>query len=164
MRREKSKAKRRQNEEREEQYVSVRFEGNESKKWDGKEVEIPGKTVVRLAEEGLEKAEVHWQGKRGKAKGKIWKCIVLPAEESQETADAVDSPATAPRRATRGKLGLERELATLERQRTARKLSEVAPDQQVDPSTLTLPATSSGAAIQSGEAKGKGKGKQSKPK
>ena len=36
----------------------------------GWEVEVPGKTVVRLGEwtgEGLERAEVHWPGKGGKA-------------------------------------------------------------------------------------------------
>lgn len=28
---------------------------------------------------GLEEAEVHWPGK-GKSKGKIWKCMLLPEE------------------------------------------------------------------------------------
>ena len=46
-------------------YVAVRFENNSSK-WDGKEAEVPGRTVVRLGrrgEDGLEKAEVSWPGK-----------------------------------------------------------------------------------------------------
>ena len=51
-------------------YISVRFEDNHSKRWDGKEVEVPGKTVVRLGEwtaEGLERGQVHWPGKGGKS-------------------------------------------------------------------------------------------------
>ena len=39
---------------------AVRFEGNGSKRWDGREYEVPGRTVVRLGrltEEGLEEAE-----------------------------------------------------------------------------------------------------------
>lgn len=50
-------------------YVSVKFNGNSSKKLDGKEVKVPGKMVIKLGEltaEGLEKAEVHWPGKGGK--------------------------------------------------------------------------------------------------
>ena len=49
--------------------MGVRFEGNGAKKWDGKETEVPAKTLVSLGEytaEGLEKAEVHWPGKGGK--------------------------------------------------------------------------------------------------
>ena len=62
--------------------MGVRFEGNGAKKWDGKETEVPAKTLVSLGEytaEGLEKAEVHWPGKGGKT-GKIWKCVVLPTD------------------------------------------------------------------------------------
>ena len=70
------------------EYVGMRFEGNGSKKWDGKEVEVARKTVVRLAEwteEGLERAEVHWLGKGEKAnKGKVWKCVVLLPESQSE--------------------------------------------------------------------------------
>ena len=189
-------------EERELEYVGVRFEGNGSKKWDGKEVEVAGKTVVRLVEwteEGLERAKVHWPGKGGKAnKGKGWKCVVLlpesqseaEVESAEETADAAPgstsptSAATAApkRRASCGKFELEWELAALERQRTARELSEAAasaPDQQVNPTTsststwlvteptipqTTLPATLSGAAAQSGKGKGKPTSKtKSKP-
>ena len=60
-----------------ENYVLVRFEGNNSMRWEGKETEVPGRTVVRLGSrgvDGLEKAEVHW----GKGKGKkVWKCVML---------------------------------------------------------------------------------------
>ena len=68
-------------------YITVRFERNSSKKWDGKEVEVPGKTVVgqgRYTAEGLEEAEVHWPGK-GKSKGKIWRCVVLKRGEMTES-------------------------------------------------------------------------------
>ena len=67
----KSKAEQRKAEQRRRakeggmEYVGVRFEGNGSKKWDGKETEVPAKTLVSLGEytvEGLEKAEVHWEG------------------------------------------------------------------------------------------------------
>lgn len=49
-----------------EEYISVRLEANGSKKWVGKEVEVPGKTVVRLGEwmeEGLKQAHGNWLGK-----------------------------------------------------------------------------------------------------
>ena len=55
-------------------YISVRFEDNHSKRWDGKEVEVPGKTVVRLGEltaEGLERAQVHRPGQGGNPEGKF---------------------------------------------------------------------------------------------
>ena len=101
-------------------YVAVRFEGNGSKKWDGREYEVPEKTVVRQGRwtgDGLEEAEVHWPGKGGKAKGgKIWKCVILPLEteeerttevnrESEEGSAATD---TQPKRAaSRGRWKLE---------------------------------------------------------
>ena len=86
------------------EYICVQFEANASKKWDGREVEVPGKTVVRLGEwtvEGLEKVEVYWPGKGGKTKGKVWNCVVLPPDleevETGETANnsAETAPATA---------------------------------------------------------------------
>ena len=60
-----------------------------STRWDGKETEVPGRTVVRLGSrgvDGLEKAEVHW----GKGKGKkVWKCVMLEGgEEEEEAAEA----------------------------------------------------------------------------
>ena len=64
------------------EYVRVRFEGNGSMKWDGKEVDVPGETVVRLEEwkkEGLEQAHVNWPGK-GRFRGKTWNCLLLPAD------------------------------------------------------------------------------------
>ena len=72
-----------------ENYVLVRFEGNNSTRWDGKETEVLGRTVVRLGRrgvDGLEKAEVHW----GKGKGKkVWKCVMLEGgEEEEEAAEA----------------------------------------------------------------------------
>ena len=39
--------------------------------------------MVRLGEwtvDGLERAQVHWSGKGGKSKGKIWNCVVLTPE------------------------------------------------------------------------------------
>ena len=36
--------------EKEVGYICVRFVGNGSKRWDGREVEVPRKTVVRLGE------------------------------------------------------------------------------------------------------------------
>ena len=73
----------------------MRFENNQSAKWDGKEAEVPGRTVVRLGwrgKDGLEKAEVHWPGKgRGKAgKVKVWRCVVLEGEEEEGQATAED--------------------------------------------------------------------------
>ena len=59
----------------EDSYTTVRFVGNNSKKWDGKETEVPAKTVMALGRktaEGLEEAEVHWPGK-GKATAKVWR-------------------------------------------------------------------------------------------
>ena len=76
-------------------YISVRFEDNDSKRWDGKEVEVPEKTVVRLGEctvEGLERAQVHWPGKGGKSGGKIWNCVVLPPVSSDPEADDETAP------------------------------------------------------------------------
>ena len=64
------------------QYVAVKFENNHSVKWDGKESEVPVRTVVRLGwrgADGLERAEVHWPGK-GKGKPRVWRCAVLEAE------------------------------------------------------------------------------------
>ena len=78
-----------------EEYVSVRFAGNGSKRWDEKEIEVPSKTVVRLGRwtaEGLEEAEVHWPGK-GKSKGKIWKCVMLPGD-SEIPVPPAKRPAT----------------------------------------------------------------------
>lgn len=49
------------------EYIGVRFKGDGTKKWDSKEVEFPGRTVVMLrewTEERPERAEVHWPGKR----------------------------------------------------------------------------------------------------
>ena len=68
-------------------YVAVRFENNNSSKWDGKEAEVPGRTVVRLGrrgEDGLEKAEVSWPGKGKTGKAKVWRCVVLEGEEEEE--------------------------------------------------------------------------------
>ena len=73
-------------------YVGVRFVGNGSRKWDGKETDVPEYTVVKLGkrgEDGLEEAEVHWPGK-GKGKGKVWKCVVL---EERTEAEEVAAPA-----------------------------------------------------------------------
>ena len=60
-----------------------------STRWDGKETEVPGRTVVRLGSrgvDGLEKAEVHWG--KGKRK-KVWKCVMLEGgEEEEEAAEA----------------------------------------------------------------------------
>ena len=60
----------------------VRFEGNASKRWDGRETEVPSRTVVRSGRrgaDGSEIAEVHWPGKGGKGK-KVWCCVVLEGE------------------------------------------------------------------------------------
>ena len=57
----------------------VRFENNNSKRWDGKERGIPAETVVRTGKggaDGLEEAEVHWLGKGGKGTA-IWNCVIL---------------------------------------------------------------------------------------
>ena len=66
-------------------YVAVYFEGNNFTKWDGNEVEVPGRTVVRLGWRGpdrLERAEIHWpKGKVGKAN--VWWCVVLEGEEAE---------------------------------------------------------------------------------
>ena len=157
-------------------YISVRFENNASKRWDGKEVEVPRKTVVRLGEwtgEGLERAQVHWPGKGGKSKGKIWNCVVLTPDleadaaedETEETATAGSSASAAtstrPRRASRGKWKLERELIELEHQRTARELSAAAESASTaePPPTLSStstnllppPTSSSSTATQSGK-------------
>ena len=69
--------------------MPVRFEGNRSAKWDGKESEVPGRTVVRLGwrgEDGLERAEVHWPGKGKAGKVKVWRCVVLKGEEEEGQA------------------------------------------------------------------------------
>ena len=68
-------------------HVAVRFENNNSSKWDGKEAEVPGRTVVRLGRRGedrLEKAEVCWPGKGKTGKVKVWRCVVLEGEEEEE--------------------------------------------------------------------------------
>ena len=44
------------------EYIGVRFEGDGTKKWDGNEVELPGKTVVMLrewTEEGPERGRFY---------------------------------------------------------------------------------------------------------
>ena len=75
--------------EREEpEYLLVRFEGNTSKRWDGRETEVPSRTVVRSGRrgaDGSEIAEVHWPGKGGKGK-KVWCCMVLEGEEEEAAA------------------------------------------------------------------------------
>ena len=38
------------NNKKEADYTCVRFVGNGSKRWDGREVEVPGKMVLRLGE------------------------------------------------------------------------------------------------------------------
>ena len=66
----KSKQMERKN-QAEAEYLLVRFEGNSSKRWDGRETEVPSRTVVRSGRrgaDGLEVAEVHWPGKGGKGK------------------------------------------------------------------------------------------------
>ena len=95
-------------------YISVRFKDNHSKRWDGKEVEVPGKTVVRLGEwtaEGLERGQVHWPGKGGKSRGKIWKCVVLAPVTSDLEADDVTVPTTS--RPSRGKYTLVEGMETI---------------------------------------------------
>ena len=72
------------------EYLLVRFEGNASKRWDGRETEVPSRTVVRSGRrgaDGSEIAEVHWPGKGGK--GKVWCCVVLEGEGEEEEAAAV---------------------------------------------------------------------------
>ena len=114
----------------------MRFEGNGSKTWDGKEVDVPRETVVKLGEwtkEGLERAHINWAGK-GKSRGKTWNCLVLPADSESEPdgEEAVSGQAEGPttattlRKAACGKQRLERELAELERGHTARKLTAAA--------------------------------------
>ena len=69
------------------EYLLVRFEGNASKRWDGRETEVPSRTVVRSGRrgaDGSEIAEVHWPGKGGK--GKVWCCVVLEGEEEEAAA------------------------------------------------------------------------------
>ena len=72
-----------------------------STRWDGKETEVPGRTVVRLGSrgvDGLEKAEVHW----GKGKGKkVWKCVMLEGGEEEEEARSCAAPTPALAPATR---------------------------------------------------------------
>ena len=76
-------------------YISVRFEDNDSKRWDGKEVEVPQKMVVRLGEwtvEWLERAQVHWPGKGGNPEGKMELCgattsNLRPGSRRQDSSD-----------------------------------------------------------------------------
>ena len=141
-------------------YVAVRFEGNGSRKWDGREIEVPEKTVVRLGQrtaEGLEKAEVLWPGK-GKSKGKVWTCVMLPVEVDSD-ADAsppakrpaievdtagASSSATAsntgggstsitPTRPSRGKWRLEQKLREWERESAASGLTAAVEKSPVIP-------------------------------
>lgn len=66
----------------------VRFENNNSKRWDGKERLVPAETVVRTGKRGangLEQAEVHWPGKGGKGTV-IWNCVILEDTEEKSTA------------------------------------------------------------------------------
>ena len=49
--------------------ILVRYENNNSKKWDGKEKVVATETLVRTGKrgpDGLKRAEVHWLGKGGK--------------------------------------------------------------------------------------------------
>ena len=81
--------------------------------------------------DGGGRAQVHWPGKGGgggggESRGKIWNCVVLPPISSDPEADDETAPTEAPttsRRASHRKYKFERELAELERQRTARELS-----------------------------------------
>ena len=69
------------------EYLLVRFEGNASKCWDGRETEVPSRTVVRSGRreaDGSEIAKVHWPGKGGKAK--VWCYVVLAGEEEEVVA------------------------------------------------------------------------------
>ena len=111
------------------EYIAVKFEGNGSRKWDGKESEVPRKTVERLGKktgEGLEQAEVHWPGK-GKGKGKVWKCVILVIDgntvctEEQQGDIYGHTAGDTGRHATKrrlclpmGKIPLERELEEVE--------------------------------------------------
>ena len=79
-------------------YLAVCFEKNNSVKWDGKEAEVPGRTVVRLGwrgADGLERVEVHWPGK-GKGKARVWRCAVLEAEVEEETPQQPKPPPQQP--------------------------------------------------------------------
>ena len=81
-------------------YLAVRFEKNNSVKWDGKEAEVPGRTVVRLrwrGADGLERAEVHWPGK-GKEKARVWRCAVLEVEEPPQQPEPPPQQPEQPRR------------------------------------------------------------------
>ena len=70
------------------EYISICFIDNDSRRWDGKVLDVPSKTVVRTGrcnEEGMEEAKVHWPV-RGKGKGdvKIWHYVVLPETEKED--------------------------------------------------------------------------------
>ena len=71
-----------QREKAEAEYLIVRIKGNGSKRWDGRETEVPSRTVVRSGADSLVVAEVHWPGKGGKRK--VWKCAVLKGEQEEE--------------------------------------------------------------------------------
>ena len=145
-----------------EEYVSVRFAGNGSKRWDEKEIEVPSKTVVRLGRwtaEGLEEAEVHWPVK-GKSKGKIWKCVMLPGDSEipvppakrPATEDIISDITTKP--STRGKWRLERDLAELERERAARELTTASTNQaDVDSSKPSTTANKPSTTAKSSKSK-----------
>ena len=149
----------------------MQYEGNGSKKWDGREIEMPRKTAVQLGQwtaEGLEEA---WPGKGGKSKGEIWKCVLLPPvlEEAEPEENVPTTPvvggtssgkgaaATTPTRGSRGKWWLERELREIERQSAAWELTQAVEigsvggsaattdtASQSSSSSVTLKASSSG--------------------
>ena len=82
-------------------------------------------------------------GEGGKSRGKIWNCVVLPPDPEADDETAPTEATTTSRRAARGKYKLERELAELERQRTARELSAAA-----ESSMPTAPSASNGISGQ----------------
>ena len=95
-------------------YLLVRFEGNSSNRWDGRETEVPSRTVVRSGRrgaDGLEVAEVHWPGKGGKGK-KLWKCVVLEGEAAEEEAEAAVPSAKRPRTRAESEEPLQKMSAT----------------------------------------------------
>ena len=105
----------RKRDRREEHYVALRFEGNNSKEWDGKEVEVPEKMADRLGEqtaEGLKRAHVHWPGKGGKSQGKTWHCVLVPpTADTSETVSALAEAQMTPRQAS--SRGHQEEMETL---------------------------------------------------
>ena len=148
------------------EHLLVRFEGNASKRWDGRKTEVPSWTVVRSGkrrEDGLEVAEVHWGkgGKGGKGK-KVWNCVVLEGEEEEAAAAVVPlakrarkegpGPNGAPERhgPGMGKLQLEQRLEKRELELRAKDIERR--EKEIDRRARELEK-------KAGLGKGKGKGK-----